>query len=538
MKKKVLKRMLAAALSISVLAVVQSISFAAAERNDQSTSLFADDFENYTAEAVSSDLMTKWYMNDDLSECAIIEEGDNKVLKIRNTSGAPVLALKQGTISPKIENTPVKISFDIQVPSGTDEVWGLVCPVMEEDGDNTNYGQNQMIQIRRAQGAADTTIQIKHSDDSFKTINISNDAWYNVTIEENLGNAGHWSYIVTVCDESGAVIGKDYEANSPYMGSFQNINFTNWKNGAYHIDNVSIEKISRGLEISDDMEYDSKAEASKYWRINGDNYGFKQIDEAHGQTAYSGGAEFHTCVASEPIENNYALIEFDTYIAGNNNGNSNNCGRFNVIDKNGTGNPGGNTIVRFDQRANDENVDLYVGDNWINQLQKDWYHVTILLNLNDKNYTVSVVSSTGNNYCSGNQNAVENTTRAIDSLALINFNSWADNFYFDNVKLEVLNEPPSPPEKAELTTQSSIITKKISDKNKAMGIITTITNEGSADGTFNKIKWTITSGGETRTVIETQNKDAILIPQGSSVRVGCIINGLCDENAEIIAEIE
>ena len=161
MKKKVLKRMLAAALSISVLAVVQSVSFAAAERNDQSTSLFADDFENYTAEAVSSDLMTKWYMNDDLSECAIIEEGDNKVLKIRNTSGAPVLALKQGTISPKIENTPVKISFDIQVPSGTDEVWGLVCPVMEEDGDNTNYGQNQMIQIRRAQGAADTTIQIK-----------------------------------------------------------------------------------------------------------------------------------------------------------------------------------------------------------------------------------------------------------------------------------------------------------------------------------------------------------------------------------------
>ncbi len=538
MKNKVLKRTLATALSISVLAVSQSVSFAEAVREDTLTELFSDDFESYTAAAVSQETMTKWYMKDDLSECAIAEIGGTKALKVRNTNGAPVLALKQGTIPSKLENIPVKISFDIQVPSGADEVWGLVCPVMEEAGDNTNYGQNQMIQIKRAANETDAKIQIHHADNTDKEINISNDTWYSVTIEENLGSAGQWSYVVTVYDAAGTIIDKDYETNSQYMGSFQSINFTSWRNGAYYVDNVSVCRISRGLEIVDDMEYSSKAEASKYWRINGDNYGFKQIDEAHGQTAYSGGAEFHTCVAAEPAEGKYALVEFDTYLEGNSNGNSNNCGRFNAIDKNGTGNPGGNTIIKFDQRANDSNVDLYVGDNWINQCPTGWYHITVLLNLKDKNYTVSVVNNNGNDYCSGNQNAVENTTRAIDSLAMINFTSWADNFYFDNVKLELLNELPTPPGKAEFTAQSRVITKRISDKNKAMGIITTINNVGNSDGTFTKIKWTITTGGETRTVRATQYKDSISISQGGSVKIGCVIDGVCDENADVVVEVE
>ena len=89
MKNKILKKVVAVALSASTLAVVQAVGFAAAVRQDTSTELFADNFESYEAAAVSQETMPKWYMRDDLSECAIIEEGDNKVLKIRNTSGAP-----------------------------------------------------------------------------------------------------------------------------------------------------------------------------------------------------------------------------------------------------------------------------------------------------------------------------------------------------------------------------------------------------------------------------------------------------------------
>ena len=66
MNNKVLKRTLAAALSVSVLALTQAAGFAEAVREDTLTELFSDDFESYTAAAVSQETMTKWYMKDDL----------------------------------------------------------------------------------------------------------------------------------------------------------------------------------------------------------------------------------------------------------------------------------------------------------------------------------------------------------------------------------------------------------------------------------------------------------------------------------------
>ena len=539
MKNKTLKRSFAAVLSVSVLATAQAVSFAAATRNDTSANLFEDDFQSYAAGGVSMDTMPKWYMKDDLESCAIAEDGTNKVLKIADTTttpSTPVLAMAQGTTA-KVQQTPVTINFDIKVPSGSDEVWGLVCPVMEETENiaDTNFGQNQMINITKAADTENVSIAVKDgTDEVIKSINIATDAWYSIVIDENLGGSGNWSYIVAVYDASGNLIDTCSKLGSQFMGTFQNINFTAWRTGAYYVDNIKIDKISRGFLVSDDMEYNSREEASKYWRTGNNAASFEKIDNEHGMTAKVGNTEFYPCIAAEPVESGIVTIDFDTYILGNTNGNQNNCGRFNVINKDGTSDPGGNCILRFDQRSDNSNVDLYVGDNWINQLPSNWYHVSIEMNLDAGSYSVSVKNTNGNDYCSTNSNSQNNTTRAVKNFAMINFTSWADPFYFDNFKLTCGADEP----KADISAESTTVTaQKNSETDKATGLFTTITNKGAAAGAFNKISYVITSGGVTKTFNGTASTEINLTPNASAY-VGLIVNGLYDVNPTVNVGVE
>lgn len=443
MKNKILKRTIAAALSLGVLASACTVSFAAAVREDASTELFADDFESYTAAAVSQETMSKWYMKDGYTGCEIIEDNGSKVLKISPADGTPVLAMKQGTVAPKIENTPVKISFDVKAPNTDKELWGLICPVMEESSniEETDFGKSQMIQIKKTANTDDTRIEIYNTNTEVaKSISIVPDTWYTVVLEENLGSAGNWTYIISVFDASGKMIDSCCGSSGDYMGTFQNINFTAWGQSDYHVDNLKIDKISRGLLISDDMGYSSREEASKYWKITDSNSGFEKIDDEHSMSAKVAGGEFTPCVAAQAVETGMLNIEFDTYLSGNTEGTDKSCGRFNVLPQ-GMEDMGGNTIISFNQRKNDANVDLYVGDSWINQCPTGWYRVRVILDFDNSTYTVSVIDTQGNNYCSGNANAINVTTRAISNLAAINFTTWGDPFYFDNLKVQTISDP-------------------------------------------------------------------------------------------------
>ncbi len=443
MKNKILKKAIAAALSISTLAAVQTVGFAAAVRQDTSTELFADNFESYEAAAVSQDLMTKWYMKDGYGGCKIAEDNGGKVLQVSPSSGTPVLAMKKGTIAERIEQTPVRISFDVKALSSATELHGIICPIMEESAElaDTNFGANRMIHIKKAANATEAAIEI-NSDNSTvaTTINISTDKWYTIVLEENLGSSGNWTYSGTVCEQLSDVEVGSFQGGSGWMGTFQNINFTAWGASDYYVDNVKIDKISRGMLVSDDMEYKSAAEANKYWKITDTNSGFAKKDEEHGMSAMAKGGEFTSCLAAQSIENGMINIEFDTYLHGNSDGTTNNCGRFNVLPQ-GAADMGGNTIIFFNQRRNDANVDLYVGDSWINQCPTGWYRVRVILDFDNSTYTVSVIDTQGNNYCSGNANAINVTTRAISNLAAINFTTWGDPFYFDNLKVQTISDP-------------------------------------------------------------------------------------------------
>ncbi|MDD6762752.1 MAG: hypothetical protein PUD92_03810, partial [Clostridiales bacterium] len=441
-------------------------------------------------------------------------------------------AMAQGTTA-KVQQTPVTISFDIKVPSGSDEVWGLVCPVMEETENiaDTDFGQNHMINITKAADTENVSIAVKDgTDEVIKSINIATDAWYSIVIDENLGGSGNWSYIVAVYDASGNLIDTCSKLGSQFMGTFQNINFTAWRTGAYYVDNIKIDKISRGFLVSDDMEYNSREEASKYWRTGNNAASFEKIDNEHGMTAKVGNTEFYPCIAAEPVESGIVTIDFDTYILGNTNGNQNNCGRFNVINKDGTSDPGGNCILRFDQRSGDSNVDLYVGDNWINQLPSGWYHVSIEMNLDAGSYSVSVKNTNGNDYCSTNSNSQNNTTRAVTNFAMINFTSWADPFYFDNVSITTGDKPA-----AEFRCENTVTAKYISDDNKATGIKTVISNVGEASGSFVTVIWDITSNNENGRITTIKEGGAktgnvFSLDAGASIEFGIIIDGLYDEN--------
>lgn len=307
--------------------------------------------------------------------------------------------------------------------------------------DDTDFGQNRLVSIVKSENTDDTRIEIKYNDDTITPVSISTDTWYKVVIEENLGSSGYWSYRVSIYDEAGNTVGSDSRTGSPYMGSFQNINFTAWRTGAYYVDNVRIDKISRGLLASDDMEYSSKEEASKYWKITDSNCSFTEIDTEHGKSASVTGGEFTPCVVAEPVVSGIVNIEFDTYLSGTS-GTTNNCGRFNVLPQ-GYTDAGGNTIINFTQRGGDgdTNVDLYVGDQWINQCPTGWYRVRVILDLDSSKYTVSVTDTAGNNYCSGNVNAVDVTTRAVSSFAAVNFTTWSDPFVIDNVEMNIVDDP-------------------------------------------------------------------------------------------------
>ena len=532
MKNKTLKRSFAAALSVSVMATAQAVSFAAATRNDTSANLFADDFESYAAGGVSMATMPKWYMKDDLAACAIAEDGANQVLKIANTTGAPVIAMAQGTTE-KVQQTPVTISFDIKVPSGSDEVWGLVCPVMEETNniDETNFGQNQMVQIKGTGDSASIVV-------GESTISISRDVWYKVVIDENLGSSGNWSYVVSVYDASDTLVGSDSKTNSEYMGSFQNINFTAWRTGAYYVDNLKIDKISRGVELSDDMEYTTVAEASKYWVAS--NNSFEKIDEAHGMTAKAvSWNEFHPCTA-DVVSSGIVNIQFDTYLKGDNTGSGDTCGAVFVLPE-GYSDMGASTarIIEFKQRAQDENVEFHVGDSWINQCPTGWYTVKIALDLDNSKYDVSVTSASGNNYCVGEGGVSKTsgmTANAVSTFAAVNFRAASSTypFYFDNFKLTCGADEP----KADISAESTTVTaQKNSDTDKATGFFTTITNKGAAAGPFNKISYVITSGGVTNTFNGTASTEISLEPNASAY-VGLIVNGLYDESPAVSVTVE
>ena len=531
MKRQVLKRTLAAALSISTLALVHSAGFAAV-RNDKKAELFADDFESYAVGAVSAELMPNWYMKDDLEACAVAEDGTNKVLKIANTKGAPVLAMAQGTTA-KVQQTPVTISFDIKVPSGSDEVWGLVCPVMEETENiaDTNFGQNQMVQIKGTGDSA--SIEVGES-----AIPILRDVWYKVVIDENLGSSGNWSYVVSVYDASDMLVGSDSKTNSEYMGSFQNINFTAWRTGAYYVDNLKIDKISRGVELSDDMEYTTVAEASKYWVAS--NNSFEKIDDAHGMTANAvSWNEFHPCTA-DVVRSGIVNIQFDTYLAGDTTESTDTCGAVFVLPE-GYSDMGASTakIIEFKQRSDNENVEFYVGGYWINQCPTGWYTVKITLDLDNSKYDVSVTSASGNNYCLGYGGVSKTsgmTTNAVSTFAAVNFRAASNSypFYFDNFKLTCGADEP----KADISAESTTVTAhKNSETDKATGLFTTITNKGAAAGAFNKISYVITSGGVTKTFNGTASTEINLTPNASAY-VGLIVNGLYDVNPTVNVGVE
>lgn len=536
----ILKRTLSVALCVSIVGAAQLVSLAAATRNDSYTDVFADDFESYATGAVSSELMPNWYIKDDIANCKIEEEAGNKLLQICNTTGAPVFAMKQNTTE-KIQRTPVQIKFDVKIPATDDEVWGLVCPVMEESSNiaDTNFGQNQMLHIRKSAGADDTRIEFKDGADVVKTISISTEKWYTVQIEENLGGVGNWSFVASVYDKStGNLVGNAYKLSSIYMGTFQNINFTAWRTGAYYVDNIDIDKVARGIVLTDDMEYSSREEASKYWRINGDNAYFTQIDEAHGISAAVGNAEFHPCIAADAVESGKVNIDFDTYIQENTNGTAVNCGRVNVLDKDGISNPGGNCILKFETRTDNGNVDLYVGDNWINQLQPGWYHINIELDLDAGSYSVSAKNRNGNDYCSTNPNSKNNTTRAITNFALVNFTSWSEDFIFDNLNIVIGDKT-----EAEFNTENSVQAKYISDNNKATAITTTVTNTGDSFGSFVTIVWNISSNGESGTITAikeggSKTGNSFSLAPGASIEFGMIIDGLYDIAPEITVNID
>ncbi len=443
MTKKVLRSVVTVVLSISMLAAAQSVSFAAAVRNDVLTELFADNFESYEAAAVSQETMPKWYMKDGYGGCSIAEDNGSKVLKVSPSISTPVLAMKKGTIETKIEQTPVRISFDVKAPSSDKELHGIICPIMEENVEiaKTNFGANRMIHIKKSANASEAVIEINKDNDTVaKSISISTDKWYNIVLEENLGSSGKWSYSVTVCEQQSGTEMASFYGESGWMGTFQNINFTAWGASDYYVDNIKIDKISRGFLIWDDMEYKSTAEANRYWKITEANSSFEKIDDEHSMSAKVAGGEFTPCLAAQAIENGMVNIEFDTYLRGNTEGTDNNCGRFNVLPQ-GTTDMGSNTIIFFNQRKNDTNVDLYIGDSWINQCPTGWYNVRIILDVDNSKYTVSVTDMQGNNYCSGKANTVDVTTKAISSLAAINFTTWNDPFYVDNVKIEKISDP-------------------------------------------------------------------------------------------------
>ena len=65
----------------------------------------------------------------------------------------------------------------------------------------------------------------------------------------------------------------------------------------------------------------------------------------------------------------------------------------------------------------------------------------VILDLDGGKYTVSVTDTAGNNYCSGNANAVDVTTRAVSSFAAVNFTTWSDPFVIDNVEINIVDDP-------------------------------------------------------------------------------------------------
>ena len=127
--------------------------------------------------------------------------------------------------------------------------------------------------------------------------------------------------------------------------------------------------------------------------------------------------------------------------------------------------------------------------------------------------------------------------RGINQLRLYNICTAGQTStkYYDNLRYSFSN---SPYPEAEFTTSVSdaiVSGDDVTDDSKATGFVATVTNSGNTAGTFDTVKWTVTSGNDKGGIKVSSNTT---LEAGASVIYGLIVNGLKDAYAQASVTVE
>lgn len=546
MNRKIVKIISAFTSSLIILTVTQSGAFAieraSTVRNESDgTILFEDNFSSYSS---IGDLNSNWTLEGDTSACSIVNGALNVVYNNgsgNEDSNTPKIATN---IQDPVTAGDVRISFDLIIPSSSSN-YDTGLRLSGTGGDPLYVFRI----VHNAQGVPYVQMYDDNAPSANSSMNINEPSnWHNLSVDTpyqfvidmNIRGNDQTFYMAIYNKTTNALVAEFYKKTYFSAWTFQNICFFSWKTGSTPIDNVKIQKINLGLPISDNFDSYStvhSASAVRDWNVAASNAGFTTIDSAHGLTAYTSSNAapiFGPHRMENVITTGVVDISFDTFIANDTRALRNRLCIVPSVVVDGS-NWGSHQIVQIWKDENEETAELTnSGDrgSGIALTLGKWYTVKTKLNFSERIYTIKVYDD-GMDLIGTINDVLSESNGAYSS---INFTTWkAGTFYFDNVKVSIGSATS-----ADIISTTAVTAKSMAPVHPtdvATGFFTTVKNVGETSGSFSRLTYDITSGGEKHT-FTGQAGAAITLAPGAKAYMGLIIKYLYDSDAWCSVVIE